>query len=308
MSTKTASSFHITVDLTAAVTSIIDQEPVILTVQYSHFAGLPSGPFDPLAHRTLYTFGDRGRHAHAGDKEPHTMSIGYLALAKSAMDMPDNTLQETQWLSWYKAFPWEDWRSGRPKVLDACILPSLKSWTTEHSASLKTRSERTDRVQLAFGLGAVPWNDEKVLERYELLYESGLIEEASRDGRESALKRDTALPLGFAMQFDHRRILATAIARLRGKLKYRPVVFELMPDSFTLTELQHSVEAITGRHLHKQNFRRLVETTAMVEQSGQYRTIGKGRPAALYRFRPEVVQERVSPGLRLGLTAPRRGH
>ena len=61
------------------------------------------------------------------------------------------------------------------------------------------------------------------------------------------------------MRFDHRRILATAIARLRGKLKYRPVVFELMPREFTLTELQRTVEAISGRRLHKQNFRRLVE-------------------------------------------------
>ncbi len=72
------------------------------------------------------------------------------------------------------------------------------------------------------------------------------------------------------MRFDHRRILATAIARLRAKLKYRPVVFELMPDEFTLTDLQRTVEAISGRHLHKQNFRRLVETAALVEPTGEH--------------------------------------
>ena len=70
------------------------------------------------------------------------------------------------------------------------------------------------------------------------------------------------------MRFDHRRILATAISRLRAKLKYRPVVFELMPAEFTLTELQRTVEAISGRHLHQQNFRRLVENGALVEPTG----------------------------------------
>src|SRR5262249_47833083 len=99
---------------------------------------------------------------------------------------------------------------------------------------------------------------------------------------------------------DHRRILATAIARLRAKLKYRPVIFELMPPEFTLTELQTTVEAISGRHLHKQNFRRLVETGAMVEPTGETSTATGGRPAALFRFRREVVQERPAPGLRVG--------
>jgi hypothetical protein len=136
-----------------------------------------------------------------------------------------------------------------------------------------------------------------VLERYELLYEAGLIEEAQRDGRVPAARAH----LGESMRLDHRRILATAIARLRGKLKYRPVVFELMPSEFTLTELQRTVEAISGRHLHKQNFRRLVESTELVEPTGEMATATGGRPAALFRFRREVMQERHAPGLRLGV-------
>ena len=102
------------------------------------------------------------------------------------------------------------------------------------------------------------------------------------------------------MRFRPPRILATAIARLRAKLKYRPVVFELMPGEFTLTELQRTVEAISGRHLHKQNFRRLVETTALVEPTGETSTATGGRPAALFRFRREVLAERQEAGLRLG--------
>ena len=136
-----------------------------------------------------------------------------------------------------------------------------------------------------------------MLERYELLYDAGLVEEAKRDGRVASVRG----ALGESMRFDHRRILATAIARLRAKLKYRPVVFELMPNEFTLTELQRTVEAISGRHLHKQNFRRLVEGTALVEPTGEMSTSTGGRPAALFRFRREVVQERHAPGLRLGV-------
>ena len=123
---------------------------------------------------------------------------------------------------------------------------------------------------------------------------------ALRDGREAALARQSLPQLGESMRFDHRRILATAIARLRAKLKYRPVVFELMPPEFTLTALQRTVEAISGRHLHKQNFRRLVENAALVEPTGETSTATGGRPAALFRFRGEVIQERPAPGVRLG--------
>src|SRR5437764_619318 len=151
-----------------------------------------------------------------------------------------------------------------------------------------------------FAVGGSPWDEEKVLDRYEMLYEAGLIEEAKRDGRAAALARDKVPALGEPMRFDHRRILATAIARLRAKLKYRPVVFELMPAEFTLTELQHTVEAISGRVVHKQNFRRLVESTALVEPTGDTLTATGGRPAALFRFRREVLSERPAPGLRLG--------
>jgi hypothetical protein len=162
------------------------------------------------------------------------------------------------------------------------------------------RSLRRDRVEIAFGLGGAQWDDERVLDRYELLYEAGLVDEAKRDGREP-LKASGKIPaLGESMRFDHRRILATAIARLRAKLKYRPVVFELMRPEFTLTDLQRTVEAISGRHLHKQNFRRLVETAALVEPTGETSTATGGRPAALYRFRRDVTQERPAPGLRVG--------
>src|SRR3569833_4282013 len=103
------------------------------------------------------------------------------------------------------------------------------------------------------------------------------------------------------MLFDHRRILATAVSRLRGKLKYRPVVFELMPDAFTLSALQRAVEAIAGVALHKQNFRRALERTALVEGLGRMDAETGGRPAELFRFRREILAARPVGGQALPL-------
>jgi hypothetical protein len=323
----------IEIGLTAAIVTVEREEPQILvadgdvaaagTAEAGPRAGLPFGPFDALAHRTfemglrafvtaqtgltvgyveqLYTFGDRGRHARPDDAGAHMVSIGYLALTR----MPENAAvlraAGAGFEPWYRFFPWEDWREGRPGILDKVALPLLADWAGRGEKPEPGRAlGRHERLRLCFGAGGSPWDEEKVLERYELLYEAGLLEEARRDGREAALARQPFPALGEPMRFDHRRILATAIARLRAKLKYRPVVFELMAKEFTLTELQRTVEAISGRHLHKQNFRRLVETAALVEPTGETSTATGGRPAALFRFRREVVQERPAPGLRLG--------
>jgi hypothetical protein len=309
------------VGLTAAIASVEADEPHILVAADARSdvrAGLPFGAFDPLAHRTfeiglrawvaaqtalnvgyveqLYTFGDRGRHARPGDTGPHMISVGYLALTR----MPDNAAAlraaGAGFEPWYGFFPWEDWRGGRPDILDA-IVPLLEQWGRTGRDDAPGRRER---LRHCFGVSGSPWDEEKVLDRYELLYEAGLVEEARRDGRDAIVARSKIPALGEPMRFDHRRILATAIARLRAKLKYRPVVFELMRPEFTLTELQRTVEAISGRHLHKQNFRRLVESAALVEPTGQTLTATGGRPAALFRFRRDVVQERPAPGLRLG--------
>ena len=80
------------------------------------------------------------------------------------------------------------------------------------------------------------------------------------------------------MDMDHRRILATGLGRMRGKLRYRPVVFELLPPAFTLTRLQRVVEALAGIQLHKQNFRRLVERGGFVEGTAKLDPRTGGRP------------------------------
>ena len=327
------------IGLNAAIVAVRGDVPLILTVagEETGDVALPFGPFDPVRHRTLeiglrswveaqtalrlghveqlYTFGDRGRYARAGDVGPHVISVGYLALTRIALrsDGPEGAVTASQdvlagagatFRPWYDHFPWEDWRHGRPAVVDEAILPALRAWVAEapEDADPTRAIGRTERLRLFFGTDGAPFDEEKVLERYELLYEAGLVEEARRD-RRAAGQTMCGTPLaglGRAMRFDHRRILATAISRLRAKLKYRPVVFELMPASFTLTELQHTVEALSGRHLHKQNFRRLVDTAALVEATGETSLATGGRPASLYRFRREVLRERPAPGLRLG--------
>lgn len=101
---------------------------------------------------------------------------------------------------------------------------------------------------------------------------------------------------------DHRRILATGIARLRTKIKYRPVVFELMPATFTLLQLQRTVEALAGLLVHKQNFRRLIEQQDLVEETGETTGDTGGRPAKRFRFRQAVLAERTVAGTRLPLS------
>ena len=308
----------VSIGLSAAIVSVSEEWPCVLAV---HHAGapdaLPFGPFDPLAHRTLesglrswvkeqtqfelgyveqlYTFGDRGRHLVEPGQDPRVVSVGYLALTRVASEP---ATRDAVWRNWYVYFPWEDWRAEPPMIIRSVIAPSLKRFVAKAASSAEASMRRT-RVRVAFGLEGPTWDEEKVLERYELIYEAALVDEARRDGRTAQV--ETPVALGAPMMFDHRRILATAIARLRGKLKYRPVVFELLPPTFTLLELQRTVEAISGIRLHKQNFRRLVEEQGLVERTGQFRRIKRGRPAELFSYRPEVLGERPAPGVRLGV-------
>ncbi len=99
------------------------------------------------------------------------------------------------------------------------------------------------------------------------------------------------------MAFDHRRLLATGLGRIRGKLRYRPVAFELLPETFTLLRLQQVVESLSGLQLHKQNFRRFVERSGLVEGTGQREVSTGGRPAELFCFRRAVLRERRAPGV-----------
>ncbi|MBC7668579.1 MAG: NAD regulator [Gemmatimonadaceae bacterium] len=319
----------VVIGLSAVVVAIREGEAVVLTVRphdavtdiASPLPGLPFGSFDPAGHRTfelglrafvteqtrfqlgyveqLYTFGDEGRdapRAEMGAGAARIVSVGYLGLTPTAVE---TRAPDTAWAPWSAFFPWEDWRHARPALLDQVLAPALPRWAADDAS-------QWSRARLAFALDGATWNEERVLERYELLYEAGLAPEAARDraradGHDPAEPAALSAALGEPMISDHRRILATGLSRLRGKIKYRPVVFELMPAEFTLSALQRTVEAIAGVPLHKQNFRRVVEREDLVEGLGRQDADTGGRPAELFRFRREILAARPAMGLSLPL-------
>ncbi|MBP1297207.1 NUDIX hydrolase [Bradyrhizobium elkanii] len=309
-SSAPASGNAVTADLVAVLVAVTEGTPKIMTIAGG--SALPSGPFE-FTHRSLqtalrawveaqtghplgyveqlYTFADRGR---SGDtKGPHSVSISYLGLTRE--DRVGEGF-EAHWSGWYDYFPWEDHRAGAPSCLARIIAPKLKAWA-KAAPSPTLQRERWQRCAITFGLDDRDWNEELVLQRYELLYEAALIPEAGR-----AHGREAPIVPGKPMTADHRRILATGIARLRAKIKYRPVVFELMPAEFTLLQLQRSVEALAGRLVHKQNFRRLIEQQELVEETGAMAADTVGRPAKLFRFRHAVLAERAVAGTKLPLS------
>ncbi len=266
----------------------------------SGYPQLPSGPLEPeigtleLAVRRwvreqtglelgyieqLYTFGDHGRRPEVGDSR--LLSVAYLGLVAET-----DPAASAGWTDWYDLYPWEDHRQGRPDVIDQVIVPALAHWVGDDR-------DRMARARRTFATDGFPWDGVRVLERYELMYEAGLVAEWHIDSGGAVPEQ---LPPGIAMASDHRRIIATAVGRLRGKLTYRPVVFELLPEEFTLSQLQRVVEALAGVPLHKQNFRRLVERAGLVEGTGATASTG-GRPAELFRFRREVTSEQPRPGI-----------
>ena len=86
------------------------------------------------------------------------------------------------------------------------------------------------------------------------------------------------------LAFDHAGILATALARLKGKVRYEPIGFELLPPKFTLSQLQHLYEAVLGTELDKRNFRKKVLGLGLLVALKETRMTGRHRPAQLFRF------------------------
>ncbi|NKB57563.1 MAG: hypothetical protein GKS00_14650 [Alphaproteobacteria bacterium] len=317
--------------LNAVILAVTDEVPRFLVLEHhsqppDHDGpALPFGPFEPEHHRTLeialrgwvdeqaglpigyveqlYTFGDRFRDPRELAGGPRVISVGYLALVRQAQLSGD-----AEWRDAYDFLPWEDWRKGRPKIIDQVILPALHHWAGDADDAAEGRARR-ERLSITFAADNAHWDMERVLERYEVLYEAGLVQEADRDrgthngkpADDTNLCETARTATGRLAALDHRRMMATALGRIRGKLQYRPVVFELLPKAFTLLQLQQVAESLAGVSLHKQNFRRLVVNNRLVEPTGQQDRRSPGRPAELFRFRRDVLYERPTPGV--GITA-----
>lgn len=111
--------------------------------------------------------------------------------------------------------------------------------------------------------------------------------QAGDDAAEAQWKSVYHLP---ALAFDHSEIVLYALKRLRYKVEYSAVAFQLLPSQFTLSELQHAYEIILGEQLDKRNFRRRILLADVLEETGTNRT-HEGRPARLYHFRADAVAE-----------------
>ncbi|MDO5696416.1 MAG: hypothetical protein Q4G51_00440 [Dermatophilus congolensis] len=307
-------------ELVAVIIAMRSGEPHVLTVgRPGGVAALPAGPLRS-EHRSLqsglrawvqqltghtlgfaeqlYTFADRERLG----SHQRIISVSYLGLAGGTTAADAVAPSEgANWRAVYDFFPTEDRRSDTDEAL-AEIVARLRAWAGE--APVITES-RLARVDAAFGLSPeltdANWAPEGTLTRYELMWEAGLVDESRHDTEAPGRGGHTLAPItGESMLHDHRRILATGLSRLRTTLQYRPVVFELMPDEFTLRDLQDCVEAVCGTRLHTQNFRRLVLGQDLVEPTGGHESKTGGRPARLFHFRREVVGTRP-----VGLALPR---
>ena len=171
------------IGLSAVMVAIQDDTPLVLVTRRGSEDALPFGPFHPDKHRTfdlslrgwvreqtgfelgyveqLYTFGDRDREmpeatlagapAHA-----RVISVGYLALTPEAR--PAEAGFEARWQNWYRYFPWEDHRNGRPAIIDSQIVPRLFTWAAG-------KEMRLERAKIAFGLDGARWAEEHALPR-----------------------------------------------------------------------------------------------------------------------------------------------
>lgn len=103
------------------------------------------------------------------------------------------------------------------------------------------------------------------------------------------------------LAFDHGEILSLALARLRGKLRYEPIGFELLPKKFTLTQLQHLYETVLGMQIDKRNFRKKVLSFDFLQALEETQRDGAHRPAQLYRFNPAKYERLKKQGFNFEL-------
>jgi 8-oxo-dGTP diphosphatase len=99
------------------------------------------------------------------------------------------------------------------------------------------------------------------------------------------------------LAFDHADILAAGLARLKGKVRYQPIGFELLPPRFTLSQLQHLYEAVLGTDLDKRNFRKKVLGFGLLVPLKETQMVGPHRPAQLFRFDAEKYRKLEKQGL-----------
>jgi hypothetical protein len=247
----------------------------------------------------LCTICGHGRSVATANGFAPSLIVGFLGLFGN----PDSVVSHSlSWQSWYAFLPWEDRRNAaspgefgpfEAKLIERAELLEAQAMSRGNGAGI----DRRRQIESLFGLKGHAWDETKALERFELLQALGLISEhpAQQGGQLQADANGVAAGarppegMGIAMSAGHRHILAAAVSRLRARVKEYPVVPELFAGEFTLFELQKIVEAILKPNLHKQNFRRQVESANLVESTGKQKRDTGGRPAELYRYSSDAL-------------------
>ncbi|HUP19879.1 MAG TPA: NUDIX domain-containing protein [Gemmatimonadota bacterium] len=238
-----------------------------------------------------------GRFVRRGNRVVSRTDLALFRDRHRARPTAGDDAAKAFWAPVGRYLPWEDIRSERGRAARDRVTAALD--TSPAAAD----DDWAVRVAKAFGPRLDDWNEERAGERLRLMIRAGVVEEALRD-RWGQLPDDAA-PLpgsGEAMAFDHRLMLADALGRLRGKIKYVPeLLVALTPPLFTIAGLQGVVELIAGRPLEAANFRRLLAHSkhhALIRPTGSTTESG-GRPAELFTWRRDYAHERLERSLRL---------
>ena len=239
-------------------------------------------------------------------------SVAYLAIL-DRHDRPEpnagDDAASARWADVYDLLPWEDTRRGGW----VASMRSITRWLDERWVGAEqgdARAERAARLAAAFGQDRKTfrtWNEETVELRFRVLRDAGLVPEAHRNrwGEPMGEPPMRTAFFGEPLAFDHRLILAVALGRLRGKVKYVPALFAaLMGDgAATMAELHQALETVSGRWIYRPNlFRVLTErrgvitpsTTAAPRKPGQ-----RGVSPTLYRFARGTATARLDPSMRI---------
>jgi len=169
------------------------------------------------------------------------------------------------------------------ETLDAAALRELHEET-----GIRVSGEYLEQLFTFGGVHRDPRGRVISVTHLVLIHGEGIEPRGGSDASDAQWWPITALP---PLAFDHAEIIAYAMQRLRYKLEYTNVAYAMLPERFTLGELQATYEAMLGKRLDKRNFRKKIVMLGFVKPTQHWRRAGQGRPARLWRFaKREPVQ------------------
>jgi hypothetical protein len=243
------------------------------------------------------------------------VSKAFIALFAPAINqpttpMPGQDALSAHWESVYRYLPWEDLRGSVGRSMRRQIIRQLTERWVRAAESDEEAALRKRRIETTFASSDLrQWNEERTTERFALLMETALVTEAHRDQWGDVLPeaKRQVLEHDIPLAFDHRRMLADALGRLRGKLKYTPSVLAALVGSEITAPVIHRVcESVAGRPIHMANLRRALTDTHALLQPIKTIIAGPrppGRQATRYRWVKDIDLARLDPAMRMPWSA-----